>query len=101
MTLDRLDTNAIIRVGDGRGFVVEGEHDRFVITAAHCLPFFPPCHGASYLHERTYRALLGPLAQAPRVWAECLFADPIADIAVLRSPDGQELSDEADAFEEL
>jgi hypothetical protein len=35
------------------------------------------------------------------VWAECLFADPIGDIAVLGSPDGQELNEEAAAYEAL
>jgi hypothetical protein len=34
---------AVLRVGDGRGFVVSsrnsiGGHERIVITAAHCLP---------------------------------------------------------------
>jgi hypothetical protein len=31
----------------------------------------------------------------------CLFADPIADIAVLGQPDNQELSDKADAYDQL
>jgi Trypsin-like peptidase domain len=95
-------TSAVITVGDGRGFVVEGEWEtRLVITAAHCLPYFPPCHGASYLEERTYQALLGPLGEKPTVWAECLFTDPIADIAVLGSPDNQALTAEADAYDAL
>src|SRR5215471_15212424 len=83
--------------GDGRGFVVTAyrrqlvmDHQKrewrslkkqsksLIVTAAHCLPFFPPCHGASYLQERTYENLIGPLGEAPSVWAECLFADPIA-----------------------
>jgi hypothetical protein len=35
-------TRAVLRVGEGRGFVVEiGRCERAVITAAHCLPFFP------------------------------------------------------------
>jgi hypothetical protein len=33
--------------------------------------------------------------------AECMFADPIADIAVLGAPDTQDLYDEANAYEEL
>ncbi len=90
-------TRSILKVGDGRGFVVNGERDRLVITAAHCLPRFPPCHAASYLEERTYAALLGVLGRKkPTVWAECLFVDPVADIAVLGPPDDQELSDEYD-----
>lgn len=56
---------AVIRVGDGRGFIVEHGHDRLVITAAHCLPEFPPCHGASFLEERTYGNLLGLLGAEP------------------------------------
>jgi hypothetical protein len=79
---------ASLKVGDGRGFVV----DRYIITAAHCLPRFPPCFSAS---------LLGPLDRPSTVWAECAFVDPIADIAVLCSPDNQELSKEAEACEGL
>jgi hypothetical protein len=69
-----------------------------VITAAHCLP-----HSASrsYLEERTYRDFLAPLGEKPSVWAECLFADPFADLAVLCGPDNQSLWDEADAYERL
>src|ERR1700738_867778 len=101
----------VITVGDGRGFVVQGlppmsfrrgdARDRLVITAAHCLPRFPPCHAASYTEERTYAALLAPLGDRPTVWAECLFADPIGDVAVLGWPDDQELSDEAAKYEAL
>jgi hypothetical protein len=95
-------TNAIIRVGDARGFIVKDpEEERIVITAAHCLPSFPPCHAASYLEERSYKALLGPLGQEPTVWAECLFVDPIGDMAVLGPPDDQELYDQCKAYEAL
>jgi hypothetical protein len=100
-----ISTQAVIRVGEGRGFVVEHgyrhERQRVVITAAHCLPFFPLAHPGSYLQERTYRDLLAPLGASPTVWAECLFADPIADVAVLGSPDDQALFDQADAYEQL
>jgi hypothetical protein len=94
--------NAVVRVGAGRGFVV-GTPDRelFVITAGHCLPELPPCHTASDLAEGTYGALLGPVDEEPTVSAECLFADPIGDIAVLGEPDGQELPDEAKAYRDL
>lgn len=101
-------TKAVIRVGDGRGFIVEAQQRRgrlviprrFVITAAHCLPHLPPCHAAAHWYEKTYK-LLGRLDQAPTVYAECLFADPIADIAVLCTPENQEMASEADAYEEL
>ena len=95
-------TDAVIRVGDARGFIAKDlEDERIVYTAAHCLPFFPPCHAASYLEERTYKALLGPLGQEPTVWAECLFVDPIGDIAVLGLPDDQELYDKCHTYEAL
>src|SRR5438552_3247930 len=95
-------TRSVLRVGGGRGFVVNGERDRLIITAAHCLPRFPPCHGFSYTEERTYAKLLGPLGRKkPTVWAECLFVDPVADIAVLGPPDDQELFDEYDEYDRL
>lgn len=79
---------AIVTVGFGRGFVVQGSRERrYVITAAHCLPQLPPAHPASYPEERTFTNLLGALGTAPTAAAECLFVDPIADIAVLCEPD--------------
>jgi hypothetical protein len=97
---------AIITVGTGRGFVVSDERegstwDRLVLTAAHCLPFFPPCASISYTEERTYKMLLGPVGDEPTVCAECLFVDPIGDLAVLGSPDNQVLPNEADMYEAL
>jgi hypothetical protein len=95
-------TDSILRVGEGRGFVVEdADNDRLVITAAHCLPLFPPCASASSLEERTYQALLGPIGQKAIVWAECFFVDPIGDIAVLGPPDSQELSEQWEAYDAL
>ncbi len=91
---------SVLTVSAGRGFVVETYRGRLVITAAHCLPHFPPAASTSFLEERTYPGLLGRLGQRePKVWAECVFADPVADVAVLGAPDGQELSDECDVFE--
>ncbi len=90
---------AVVTVGGGRGFVVQGEFARYIITAGHCLPFIPPCISLSNLEERTYQALLGPLGERQSVSAECIFVDPISDIAVLASPDNQEMSEQADAYE--
>jgi hypothetical protein len=91
---------AVIKVGDGRSFIikVDGNQDHLVITAAHCLPFLSPCASTSYACERTYETLLDPLDGQPTFWAECRFADPVADIAVLGPPDSQELCDEWDAY---
>jgi hypothetical protein len=58
-------------------------------------------HGASHTHERTYADILGPLSGARTVYAECLFIDPIADLAVLGTPDYEAFSDEAEAYERL
>lgn len=93
--------DAIIRVGDGRGFLMnlKTTSEPVVVTAAHCLPNLPPAHPASYTAERTYRNLLGALDTAPTVWAECLFVDPVADVAVLSAPDGQALYNECEAYE--
>jgi hypothetical protein len=100
-------STAVIRVGEGRGFVVVDaerrarsrfSEDFVVITAAHCLPRFPPRASISDYTERTYKALLGPIGQDPTVWAECLFLDPISDIAVLGPPNAQDLCDQCDAF---
>src|SRR5262245_37917937 len=83
---------SVVKVSGGRGFIIENGHERLVVTAAHCLPHFPPPLAITTTEERTYRNLLGPLdASEPAVWAELLFADPVGDIAVLGSPDNQEL----------
>jgi hypothetical protein len=44
---------AVLRVGDGRGFVVThrgyvNPNERIIVTAAHCLPFHPQAHPARY-----------------------------------------------------
>lgn len=101
--------SSVVRVGGGRGFVIEIPRrnllfkmpERVIVTAAHCLPELPPAHRAAYLEERTYFKLVGPLGKKPTIAAECYFVDPVADVAVLGSPDDQELSEDADAFDEL
>jgi len=105
MDADKI-ARAVLRVGDGRGFVVRrrtyiGHAEPTIITAAHCLPHLPPPHPARADQEETYQMLLAPLGSKPTVWARCLFVDPIADIAALGQPDNQALSDEADAYDQL
>ncbi len=85
----------------GRGFVVQGRGPRYVITAAHCLPWLPPAMTFSGTEERTYNKLLGKIGAEADVAAECIFVDPVSDLAVLTSPDNQELSAEADAYDAL
>src|SRR4029450_8827952 len=82
--------DAIIKVGEGRGFLVgQSQWVYRVVTAAHCLPHLPPAHPASFTGERTYANLLGPLEGPRTVSAECVFVDPVSDIAVLSEPDSQ------------
>ena len=71
------------------------------MTAAHCLPKLPPAFAASFEQDRSYR-LLGTLdGSRVGILAECLFVNPVADIAVLGPPDGQTFFDEAVAYDEL
>lgn len=92
---------AVVTVGDGRGFIVENADARLIVTAAHCLPHFPPCASPSFVSERTYVDLVGALGSRPSTWAECLFVDPISDLAVLGSPDNQALVKEAAKYAAL
>jgi hypothetical protein len=105
----------MLSVNGGRGFVIEENDERLVITAAHCLTApvtvrgklankgttLPPAHGGSDPEERTYPRLLGPLGGKQSVLAECVFVDPVADLAVLGPVDRQELPDDAMAYENL
>jgi hypothetical protein len=110
-------SSAVVKVGDGRGFIIRhrvkirpskipGLRMRkfsercLVVTASHCLPKLPPACSASYEEERSFR-LLGTLDGKPNILAECLFVNPVADIAVLGAPDGQTFFDEAAAYDEL
>jgi hypothetical protein len=97
---------SVLTVGAGRGFVVESGANRYVLTAAHCMVSsikedLPPCIAAAGAEELTYPKLLSPLGGDPWVWAQCLFVDPTADIAVLGSPDGQSIPEEAIAYHAL
>jgi hypothetical protein len=82
-------TKSILRVADGRGFVVQERDDarqRYVVTAAHCLPKIPCAPAIWNKREEVYQNVLGRLDGETSVWAECVFVDPIADIAVLSKP---------------
>lgn len=96
----RAARKSVLAVREARGFVL-GTEPRVIVTAAHCLPRQPPPHPNSELEERTWPLLGGLHEQGRSVWAECLFADPVADIAVLGAPDGQALYEEHDAYYDL
>lgn len=128
-TPKHLNPACVLKVGHGRGFIIEHRvkiskapplpkdlkhisqtrvqfyfmKHRLVLTAAHCLPQFPKL-GLGALDEwaRHYKGLLGSLdGKTKDVWAECLFVDPVGDVAVLGTPDTQELGDQADAYASL
>ena len=92
MIIERLKSG-VITVDHGRGFVVEGAGERLVITAAHCLPSLPSTLPSFGLGARTYGPLLARRGEEPHAWAMCRFVDPIADIAVLGSPDNPHADD--------
>jgi hypothetical protein len=76
-----LAKRAVVEVREGgRGFIVATDDGPRVITAAHCLLRLPvPASDDLVVHK------VGPLG----VLAECLFVDPVADVAVLGPPDPQ------------
>ena len=91
----------VLTVGEGRGFVVEHRGEHLVVTASHCLPWLPSGFGIAYSEQHVYRKMLGPLGSAPTVACECLFVNPVDDVAVLGVPDTQSFSDEVDAYRAL
>ena len=91
----------VLTVGEGRGFVVEHRGEHLVVTASHCLPWLPSGFGIVYSEQHVYRKMLGPLGSAPTVACECLFVNPVGDVAVLGVPDTQSFSDEVDAYRAL
>jgi hypothetical protein len=92
-------SKSVIRVTEGRGFVVRGRDDvRYIVTAAHCLTSlrWEP------MSDQNYKNLLGRLgAKALTIWAQCLFIDPVSDLAVLGGPDDQRLPDQAWKYEKF
>jgi hypothetical protein len=80
--------SGIVTVGNGRGFFVDAKREgAIVITAAHCLPSLPQPHPGT---SGIYPNVLGLLYAKPTVTAQCIFADPVNDIAVLGAPDANE-----------
>jgi hypothetical protein len=71
--MDEKLKSAVVKVGGGRGFIIEGKLDRYVVTAAHCLPHLPPAASITETSKRTYGNLLGRMGDDPTVWTECLW----------------------------
>jgi hypothetical protein len=91
---------AVVTVGTGRGFVMQTAHERLILTTANCLPHLSHPDAGSDFRDRTFFDLLGPLQSDPTVSAECLFVDPVADVAVLGEPKSL-LDAEKDAYRAL
>ena len=90
MTLDRPDKLHLTHTGgfanvemvfDGKTLTLWGKNSNLYTELE------APPMPAMYWQERTYPSLLGPLGDQCSVWAECVFVDPIADIAVLGQPE--------------
>jgi hypothetical protein len=106
------EADGVITVDKGRGFIIEHRTSfdfgdglkrlrrKLVVTASHCLPH-PPVMPCYTYQETTYANLLAPLGEEPSVWADCLFFDPVSDLAILGEPDNQELGEESEAYARL
>jgi hypothetical protein len=96
---------AVVRVGNGRGFIVSaGEYDRYVITAAHCVPFdqLPLAHLANDATNLTFENIIGQLdAERQTICGELCVFNLCDDLAVFSAPDNQELSGECELFEQF
>src|ERR1700732_513457 len=80
-------TSSVIRVGEGRGLVIETySGDRMIVTASHCLPWRAEWW-EDFSEPRIFPDLLAPIGSEPNIWAECLFINPIADLAILGEVD--------------
>jgi hypothetical protein len=71
-----------------------------VVTVSHCLPSLREPHPLAD-HSRTWPLLVPLGATDPSVVAECVFCDPVADIAVLGLPDEQAADAAAQQYREL
>jgi hypothetical protein len=81
------DSNSVVSVGDGLGFVVEGQAARrFIITTVRSLRVLPLYEYHPDYRDWSYRGLVGRRRGPCYVTAECVFVDLVANIAVLASP---------------
>jgi|HubBroStandDraft_3_1064219.scaffolds.fasta_scaffold200994_1 hypothetical protein len=91
--IQSLWSKSVVKVGrGGRGFVVETDREeKLIITVAHCVPRLPPPMTISHSFERTCRRHVGEIGKRVRpITVECLFVDPVADLAVLGPTDDDE-----------
>ena len=80
---------AIVQVGHGgRGFIV-GARDRFVVTAAHCVPIehIPTPDMSNGPEQLTFPNIIGPLGETPTIWCELCAYGLTDDIAAFCEPE--------------
>ncbi|UPT87978.1 serine protease [Bradyrhizobium barranii subsp. apii] len=89
--------NAVVQVGGGgRGFIVRAGIDRFVVTAAHCVPRegIPTPHLSNDASDLTFENIIGPLGGEPTIWGELCVYGLTDDIAAFCEPAVGDLEDE-------
>jgi hypothetical protein len=95
---------AVVQVsGRGRGFILSAGEERFVITAAHCVPpeSVPTPHLANS-NELYIPNVIGSLfSEQGAISAELYVYSLTDDIAVFGAPDIQELYDECAEYEQF
>ncbi len=82
---------AVVQVGGGgRGFIVGAGIDRFVVTAAHCVPSdrIPTPHLSNGASELTFPNIIGPLGGTPTICGELCVYSLTDDIAAFCEPEG-------------
>lgn len=102
----KMTIKSIVKVGSkgsyGRGFWVGSPDYGLIVTAAHCLPYYPTRRDDVLCYsDLTYADLVARPDGKGTCWAECLFLDPVADLAVLTEPCNQFLSEESDKFSDF
>jgi hypothetical protein len=97
-SLPEVPLETIVRVGDGRGFIVGTDNFRVTVTAAHCVPseIYPPPHLSNSSQELFRRDLIRRRARRANktVWAEFCALSLIDDIAAFGTPDDQDCPSE-------
>jgi hypothetical protein len=94
----------VVKVGNGgRGFVVNAGDDRYIITAAHCVPpeGIPTPHLSNSVPDLTFPNIIGALGGRQTIWGELCVYSLADDIAAFRAPDGQALYDECGRYEKF
>jgi hypothetical protein len=92
---------AVVQVGGGRGFIVGVGDERYIITAAHCLPLaqLPRPHLANSSTELAFKGIVGRLSsKGQTIWAELCAFSLTDDIAVFAAPDDQNLPDQNERY---